>query len=191
MTVRKRIQWFLIGAMAVAPAVGVNAATTDPDAGIWRMIVLSGPTQISVAAPSQVTSLDYQAELASIKAAQSRLTTEQRRIIDYWRGGGVLRWNELMLQLVSKANLPPAPNPDGTYPIPDANNPFADPVFPFGNPPYAAPRLQLRRGRAIRRVESRVVLTSISTIARRPRRSTAQSVRTVRPMCRPTRRKMP
>ena len=50
----------------------------------------------------------------------------------------MLRWNELMLQLVARANLPPAPNPDGTYPVPDATNPFADPVFPFGNPPYAA-----------------------------------------------------
>ena len=135
---RTQIHWFLAGAIAIASSIGVNAATTDPDAGTWRMIVLTGPTQIPVSAPAQVTSLDYQAELASIKAAQSRLTGEQRRIIDYWKGGGVLRWNELMLQLVSKANLPPAPNPDGTYPVPDANNPFADPVFPFGNPPYAS-----------------------------------------------------
>ena len=50
----------------------------------------------------------------------------------------MLRWNELMLQLVARANLPPAPNPDDTYPVPDATNPFADPRFPFGNPPYAA-----------------------------------------------------
>ena len=135
---RTHLQWFLAATVAIASATGVNAATTDPDAGTWRMIVLTGPTQIPVAAPAQVTSLDYQAELASIKSAQSRLTSEQRRIIDYWKGGGVLRWNELMLQLVSKANLPPAPNPDGTYPVPDANNPFADPVFPFGNPPYAS-----------------------------------------------------
>ena len=58
--------------------------------------------------------------------------------MEYWSAGGVLRWNEFMLELVSRANLPPAPAPDGTYPVPDANNPFADPVFPFGNPPYAA-----------------------------------------------------
>ena len=135
---RKHIHWFLAAAMAFAPSIGVNAATTDPDAGTWRMIVLTGPTQVPVAPPAQVNSLDYQAELASIRSAQSRLTSEQRRIIDYWKGGGVLRWNELMLQLVARANLPPAPNPDGTYPVPDATNPFADPVFPFANPPYAA-----------------------------------------------------
>ena len=97
--------------MTFAPSIGGNAATTDPDAGTWRMIVLTGPTQVPVAPPAQVTSLDYQAELASIRSAQSRLTSEQRRLIDYWKGGGVLRWNELMLQLVARANLPPAPNP--------------------------------------------------------------------------------
>jgi PAP2 superfamily len=139
MTRTRRIShWFLAAALAFAPSLGVNAATPDPDAGTWRMIVLTGSAQVPVAAPAQVTSLEYQAELASIRAAQGRLTRDQRRIIDYWKGGGVLRWNELMLQLVSKANLPPAPNPDGTYPVPDATNPFADPNFPFGNPPYAA-----------------------------------------------------
>ena len=39
---------------------------------------------------------------------------------------------------MARADLPPAPRADGTYPVPDANNPFADPNFPFGNPPYAA-----------------------------------------------------
>jgi hypothetical protein len=133
---RTSVLCVVVAALTFAPVAAT--AATDPDAGMWRMIVLTGPTQFQVAAPTQVTSIDYQAELASIKAAQGRLTNDQRRIIDEWKGGGVLRWNELMLQLVARANLPPAPNPDGTYPIPDANNPFADPVFPFGNPPYAA-----------------------------------------------------
>jgi len=114
------------------------ASNNDADAGTWQMIVLAGPTQFAVAAPSQVGSFDYQAELASIKSAQSRLTTDQRKLIDYWSKGGVLRWNEILLELVARADLPPAPNPDGTYPVPDPNNPFADPQFPFGNPPYAA-----------------------------------------------------
>jgi membrane-associated phospholipid phosphatase len=116
----------------------VSAAGDDPDAGTWQMIVLSGPTQISVPAPLQVTHPDYQTELANVRSAQARLTRIQRRALDYWNQGGVLRWNEIMLELVSRANLPPAPGADGTYPVPDANNPFADPQFPFGNPPYAA-----------------------------------------------------
>jgi hypothetical protein len=91
-----------------------------------------------VAAPGSTTGLDYQAELNAIKSAQSRITADQRKAIDYWSRGGVLRWNEILLGLVSRYNLPPVPLPDNSYPVPDANNPFADPQFPFANPPYAA-----------------------------------------------------
>jgi hypothetical protein len=111
---------------------------TDANAGTWRMIVLSGPTQIGVAAPAPTASEAYQAELAAIKAAQATLTDAQRQNIDYWAGGGVLRWNQVMRELVARYNLPPAPRDSGTYPAPDAENPFSDPQFPFANPPYAA-----------------------------------------------------
>ena len=43
-----------------------------------------------------------------------------------------------MRDLAAKSDLPPAPNPDGSYPVPSAGNPFADPQYPFSNPPYAA-----------------------------------------------------
>jgi hypothetical protein len=102
------------------------------------MIVLSGPTQFTVAPPGQTTGAEYQGELNAIRSAQSRLTSAQRRAINYWSKGGVVRWNEILLGLVARYNLPPAPSPDDTYPAPDANNPFADPPFPFANPPYAA-----------------------------------------------------
>jgi hypothetical protein len=111
---------------------------TDANAGTWRMIVLSGPTQIDVPAPAPASSEAYQAELASIKAAQATITDNQRQAIDYWAGGGVLRWNQVMRELVARYNLPPAPRDNGTYVFPDANNPFADPQFPFANPPYSA-----------------------------------------------------
>jgi hypothetical protein len=91
-----------------------------------------------VAAPGSTTGLDYQAELNAIKSAQSRITADQRRAIDYWSRGGVLRWNEILIGLVARYNLQPPPNADNTYPVPDANNPFAEPQFPFANPPYAA-----------------------------------------------------
>jgi hypothetical protein len=118
--------------------VRVTAQGGDANAGDWRMIVLSGPTQIAVPPPGQTGSIDYQAELSAIKNAQGRLTKAQREAIDYWSRGGVLRWNEILMELVANSDLPPAPNPDGSYPAPDANNPFADPRFPFSNPPYAA-----------------------------------------------------
>jgi hypothetical protein len=123
--------------LAPAPVTASNTGN-DADAGTWQMIVLTGPTQIAVAAPAQVGGSDYQAELTSIRNAQAQLTAGQRKAIDYWSRGGVLRWNEILLELVARADLPPAPNADGTYPVPDANNPFADPQFPFSNPPYAA-----------------------------------------------------
>jgi hypothetical protein len=122
-------------AEALPPA---SPASTDAGAANWRMIVLSGPNQIAVPAPAAVTSDAYQAELAAIRSAQASLSDEQRQSIDYWSGGGVLRWSEILRELVSRYNLPPAPRDDGSYVFPDAENPFADPEFPFANPPYAA-----------------------------------------------------
>jgi hypothetical protein len=110
----------------------------DAGAGNWRMIVLSGPTQFAVPAPDPVTSDAYRAELTAIRTAQAGITIAQREAVDRWSGGGVLRWNQLLRELVARWNLPPAPRPNGTYPPPDAENPFADPQFPFANPPYAA-----------------------------------------------------
>jgi PAP2 superfamily len=112
----------------------------DPTAGSWKYVFLT-PTNITAlapAVPTAVTSDAYKAELAKIKDLQSKLTATQRQAIDYWKVGGVLRWNQIFRELVARYNLPPAPNPDGSYPAPDAENPFNDPAFPFSNPPYAA-----------------------------------------------------
>jgi hypothetical protein len=113
-------------------------ASTDAAAGTWKMIVLTGPTQFPVAPPAPAGSEAYAAELAVLRSAQAGLTDAQRENIDYWAGGGVLRWNQVLRELVTRYNLPPAPRADGTYPVPDATNPFSDPQFPFANPPYAA-----------------------------------------------------
>ena len=111
---------------------------SDAEAGHWRWIVLSGPAQFPVVPPAAVTSDSYRSELAAIRAAQSDLTDAQRESIAYWSGGGTLRWNQILRELVARFNLPPAPNDADAYPAPDAENPFADPQFPFANPPYAA-----------------------------------------------------
>jgi membrane-associated phospholipid phosphatase len=139
MSMRRRYSvWCLAGIMALLPATSVlTAPGTDAGAGNWQMVVLSGPTQFAVAPPSQVSSFDYQTELSAIKNAQSGITSDQRRAVEYWSRGGVLRWNEILMGLVARYNLPPTPN-GSVYPVPDANNPFADPQFPFANPPYAA-----------------------------------------------------
>ena len=116
----------------------LTPADLDADAATWTMVFMTTPDQIPVPAPADVASDAYKAELASIKDAQSKLTGAQRKSIEYWSGGGVLRWNQIFRDLVAQYNLPPAPRADGTYPPPDAENPFGDPAFPFSNPPYAA-----------------------------------------------------
>ncbi len=127
------------GSAITSPDVPAGPPTgVDADAGTWRMILLAGPDDIAVPPPADVTSAEYRAELAEITAAQRQLTDAQREAIAYWSSGGVLRWNEVLRELVARYNLPPAPRPDGTYVFPDAANPFADPQFPFANPPYAA-----------------------------------------------------
>ncbi len=113
-------------------------ATGDSNAGNWQMIVVSGPSQFPVAPPAATSSAAYQSELAAIKTAQASLTDTQRENMQYWSAGGVLRWNQILRELVARADLPPAPRDDGSYPAPDSENPFADPQFPFSNPPYAA-----------------------------------------------------
>jgi PAP2 superfamily protein len=115
-----------------------NPASMDAGAGNWRMIVLSSPNDIAVAPPAAATSDAYRAELDAIKNAQAHLTDAQRSAIEYWSAGGVLRWNQILRELVARYDLPPAPRDDGSYVFPDAENPFADPAFPFSNPPYAA-----------------------------------------------------
>ncbi len=118
--------------------VPLTPSNLDTDAASWTMTFMTGPTQVAVPAPSDINSDAYKAELASIKDAQSKLTKTQRESIEYWSGGGILRWNQIFRELVAEYNLPPAPRADGTYPAPDAENPFGDPGFPFSNPPYAA-----------------------------------------------------
>lgn len=112
-------------------------ASGDAGAGGWRMIVLGSPADFTVPAPAPASSDAYRAELAAIKTAQAGISDTQRAEIEYWSAGGVLRWNEILRELVARADLPPAPR-NGVYPAPDSENPFADPQFPFGNPPYAA-----------------------------------------------------
>ncbi len=116
----------------------LNPTTTDANAGDWKTILLSSGAEIDVPAPLPIANPLYVAELNEIKGLQQNITKDQQKEIDYWAAGGVLRWNEIMRELVAKYNLPPYQNEDGTYPFPQAANPFAYPLFPFSNPPYAA-----------------------------------------------------
>lgn len=113
-------------------------SNVDANAGTWKPVYMTSNSQVVVPAPVAVTDPAYVTELATVKQFQNLLNDDKRNAINYWSGGGVLRWNQIFRELVARYNLPPAPLADNTYPAPDVNNPFADPQFPFANPPYAA-----------------------------------------------------
>ena len=119
-------------------AAALKPAKLDLNAGTWKPILLTAPTDVTVAAPVATNTPDFIAQLSEIKSFQANITEEEKKIVKYWSAGAVLRWNEILRELVAKYNLPPYQNADGTYPIPSANNPLAYPLFPFANPPYAA-----------------------------------------------------
>ncbi len=110
----------------------------DLNADSWNPILITNASAFTVAAPDALTSPAYVADLNEIKALQSNISNDQRASIKYWSAGAVLRWNEILRDLVAKHNLPPYQDNDGTYPAPNSTNPFAYPQFPFSNPPYAA-----------------------------------------------------
>jgi len=116
----------------------LQPANVDLEAGVWKPVLLTAPDEFAVPAPSATTTPDYIAQVNEIKAWQADLKSEEKRIVHYWSAGAILRWNEILRELVAKRNLPPYQNPDGTYPAPSATNPLAYPQFPFANPPYAA-----------------------------------------------------
>ncbi len=116
----------------------LNPVKADANAGTWKPVLLSAPNEFACAAPIATTSPDYIIQLNEIKSFQNDITGDERDLVNYWGAGAVLRWNEIMRELVAKHNIPPYQNADGTYPVPNANNPLAYPTFPFANPPYAS-----------------------------------------------------
>ncbi len=116
----------------------LSPGSQDLNAGAWKTVLLSSPDAFAVAAPPATSTPAYLADLNEIKGYQENLSDDAVRKIRYWGAGGVLRWNEIMRELVAKHNLPPYQNEDGTYPIPSSVNPFNYPEFPFSNPPFAA-----------------------------------------------------
>lgn len=116
----------------------LNPLKIDLNAGIWKPVLLTGPAEFAVPAPIATNTPDYVAQINEIKSWQAQLSDEEKTIVKYWSAGAILRWNEILRELVAKHNLAPYQNDDGTYPLPNANNPLAYPQFPFSNPPYAA-----------------------------------------------------
>lgn len=118
----------------------------DDTAGAWKTYTSMNVSEFTVPSivptPAAVTSAQYLQEIAEVKTEVANINDERRNAIRYWNGGGVLRWNQIMRELVAKNNLPPAENEQGLYPIPSSADPDnlngTGTAFPFSNPPYAA-----------------------------------------------------
>ncbi len=70
----------------------------------------------------------------------------------------MLRWNQILRELVARYNLPPAPRDNGTYPAPGRRQPVRRSRVPLRQPALRGARLQLRLGGAVRGAEGRLVL---------------------------------
>src|SRR5215203_1810186 len=68
----------------------LTPANIDANAGTWKPILLTSNSQIVVAAPADITTPAYKAELQTIKDIQAGLTKAQKNAIEYWSAGGVL-----------------------------------------------------------------------------------------------------
>lgn len=51
----------------------------DEDGGTWKPVLLTSGSEITVAAPDDITSATYQDELASMKSMMSNLTDDQKK----------------------------------------------------------------------------------------------------------------
>lgn len=122
----------------------LSPTNLDANAGSWKTYTATTLADYAsvVTTPDAVTSDKYKQEIEEVKTEVSKIDDARRDAIRYWSGGGVLRWNQIMRELVAKNNLPPAENEQGFYPIPSSADPNnlngTGTAFPFSNPPYAA-----------------------------------------------------
>src|SRR5689334_7905290 len=91
-----------------APSLTPDKA--DANAGNWKPILLVDAEEFPVPAPDSVNKPDYIAQLSEIKSWQAAITEDEKATVKYWSAGAVLRWNELLRELVAKHNIPPYQN---------------------------------------------------------------------------------
>jgi membrane-associated phospholipid phosphatase len=117
---------------------GYQYSNLDANAGQWKLVLHTSNEQIPISTPAASGSPELLKELADAKEMQSKATSSQREAVAYWTNNPLVRWNEIALELATKYNLIPAPNPDGSYPVPDPANPSNYPKFPYSHPPYTS-----------------------------------------------------
>ena len=113
---------------------GLTPSNIDIDAGQWKTILLSDPTEFPVAVPAGTATPDYIAQINEVKSRQAHLSSDDRNLVKYWSAGAVLRWNEILRQLVANHHLAPYQNDDGTHQFPRATKQWPYTLFPSPKP---------------------------------------------------------
>jgi len=85
----------------------LNPDKLDTSAGKWKPVLLTSATEFACDVPIAVTSPDYKLQLLEIKSRQANMSSADEVALKYWSAGTVLRWNEILRELVAKYNLPP------------------------------------------------------------------------------------
>jgi hypothetical protein len=98
----------------------------DANGGSWKTILINSPQDYLIDIPASIDSDEYQKELIQSASVVSQRTYAQEVAINHWASGGVLRWNQIARELVTKYNHPPK---EGEKP---------DPMKPMASPPFAA-----------------------------------------------------
>lgn len=112
-------------------------SSADGNGGNWQPILIDQGAAITIAAPEDISSESYKAEISALKESMGQINDSQKEALAYWGNNAVVRWNEITLELIAKYNLIPGPNEDGSYTLPNPGNPNGPPAFPFAHPPYA------------------------------------------------------
>ncbi len=118
----------------------------DSTGGNWHSILVPNVSVLNIPAPLIGGTPEYMADLADLKTSATNPTSEQINAIQFWANDGIIRWNELAREFISKYNLPPSPNADGSYSVPNSATPDVYPFFPFSHPTYACRALAYLSG---------------------------------------------
>jgi hypothetical protein len=64
-------------------ASALQPANIDVNAGTWKPILLSGPTDIVVATPVPTNTPDYIAQINEIKSYQANISNDEKKLVAY------------------------------------------------------------------------------------------------------------
>jgi hypothetical protein len=83
---------------------------TDANAGTWKPILVSNFDSYTPSTPLNEQDPAFKEQLNDIVELQKSMNDADMQNMKYWGAGGILRWNEILRELVAKYNLPPVNN---------------------------------------------------------------------------------